>query len=80
MHKATTCAHFILNGENYRQFFHPSASVVKKWRAHVSLPRLAWEVQPKVNGLPRSLPLLLPLGLGAGLAPSSRSLAEHIDG
>ena len=56
--------------------FHPPLFFRQKWRAR-QLPRLAWEVQPKVNGLPRSLLLLRPLELRAELAPSlhARSLS-----
>ena len=39
VHRATTCAHFILKGGNYRQFFSPPCFRQKR-RAHVSCPDL----------------------------------------
>ena len=57
--------------------FPPSAFSSKAVRARW-LPGLAWEVQPKVNGLPRSLLLLRPLGLRASLRHlHARSLSEE---
>ena len=53
VYRVTTCAHSILQGEIIANFS-PSAFSSRAARAR-QLPGLAWEVQPKVNGLPRSL-------------------------
>ena len=48
-------------GGNYRQFFSLRFSRQSGARSRL-LPGLPWEVQPKVNGLPRSLFFLRPRG------------------
>ena len=64
VHRATTCAHFILKGGIIVNFTSPLFR--QKRRAHVSCRDLLGRCS-RVNGLPRSPLLLRPLGLRAGL-------------